>query len=53
MSVEPTYSYYEKMTEELEKIVNEVKEEAKPLTDGRHVFLLYVYESAMMKDLHH
>lgn len=35
VSVEPTYSYYEKMTEELEKIVNEVKEkeEAKPLTD--------------------
>lgn len=35
MSVEPTYSYYEKVTEELEKIVHEVKvkEEAKPLTD--------------------
>lgn len=35
MSVEPTYSYYEKVTEELEKIVYEVKvkEEAKPLTD--------------------
>lgn len=35
MSVEPTYAYYEKVTEELEKIVHEVKEkeEAKPLTD--------------------
>lgn len=35
ISVEPTYSYYEKVTEELEKIVHEVKvkEEAKPLTD--------------------
>lgn len=35
MSVEPTYSYYEKVTEELEKIVHEVKvnEEVKPLTD--------------------
>lgn len=35
MSVEPTYSYYEKVTEELQKIVHEVKvkEEAKPLTD--------------------
>lgn len=34
-SVEPTYSYYEKVTEELEKIVHEVKvnEEVKPLTD--------------------
>ncbi|KAK7916448.1 hypothetical protein WMY93_012209 [Mugilogobius chulae] len=36
MSVEPTYSYYEKMSEELEKIVHEVKvnEEAKPQTDA-------------------
>lgn len=35
VSVEPTYSYYEKVTEELEKIVHEVKvkEEAKSLTD--------------------
>lgn len=35
VSVEPTYSYYEKVTEELEKIVHEVKEkeEVKPLTD--------------------
>lgn len=35
VSVEPTYSYYEKVTEELEKIVHEVKvnEEATPLTD--------------------
>ncbi|XP_072308966.1 uncharacterized protein [Eucyclogobius newberryi] len=39
MSVEPTYSYYEKMSEELEKIVHEVKvnEEAKPLTDDEIV----------------
>ncbi|KAJ0023097.1 hypothetical protein NQD34_002996 [Periophthalmus magnuspinnatus] len=35
MSVQPTYSYYEKVSEELEKIVHEVKvnEEAKLLTD--------------------
>lgn len=35
VSVQPTYSYYEKVTEELEKIVHEVKEneEVKPLTD--------------------
>ncbi|KAJ0068621.1 hypothetical protein NL108_010298 [Boleophthalmus pectinirostris] len=35
MSVEPTYSYYEKVSEELEKIVHEVKvnEETKLLTD--------------------
>ncbi|XP_022056333.1 uncharacterized protein LOC110955583 [Acanthochromis polyacanthus] len=33
ISVEPTYSYYEKVTEELEKIVHEVKDEAKPLSD--------------------
>ncbi|XP_023136838.2 uncharacterized protein LOC111575754 [Amphiprion ocellaris] len=33
ISVEPTYSYYEKVTEELEKIVHEVKEEARPLSD--------------------
>lgn len=33
ISVEPTYSYYEKVTKELEKIVHEVKEEAKPLSD--------------------
>lgn len=39
MSVEPTYSYYEKVTEELEKIVHEVKvnEEAKPLTDDEAI----------------
>ncbi|XP_008278474.1 uncharacterized protein LOC103356181 [Stegastes partitus] len=33
ISVEPTYSYYEKVTDELQKIVHEVKEEAKPLSD--------------------
>ncbi|XP_028262207.1 uncharacterized protein LOC114436236 [Parambassis ranga] len=35
VSVEPTYSYYEKVTEELEKIVHEVKEkeEVKALSD--------------------
>uniref|UniRef100_UPI0037E9369A apoptosis facilitator Bcl-2-like protein 14 n=1 Tax=Semicossyphus pulcher TaxID=241346 RepID=UPI0037E9369A len=35
ISVEPTYSYYEKFSEELEKIVHEVqeKEEAEPLSD--------------------
>ncbi|KAF3690160.1 Bcl-2-like protein 12 [Channa argus] len=34
-AVEPTYSYYEKMSEELEKIVHEVKEkeEVQPLSD--------------------
>lgn len=41
VSVEPTYSYYEKFSEELEKIVLEVqeKEEVQPLSDGeKHVF---------------
>lgn len=35
VSVEPTYAYYEKVSEELEKIVHEVKEkeEVKPLSD--------------------
>ncbi|XP_049895125.1 uncharacterized protein LOC126386676 isoform X1 [Epinephelus moara] len=35
VSVESTYSYYEKMSEELEKIIHEVqeKEEAEPLSD--------------------
>lgn len=35
VSVEPTYSYYEKVSEELEKIVQEVqeKEEVEPLSD--------------------
>ena len=41
ISVEPTYSYYEKVSEELEKIVHEVKEkeEVQPLTDGKDQFL--------------
>lgn len=36
VSVEPTYSYYEKVTEELEKIVIEVqeKEQVEHLSDG-------------------
>lgn len=36
VSVEPTYSYYEKVSEELERIVLEVqeKEEVQPLSDG-------------------
>lgn len=36
ISVEPTYSYYEKVTEELEKIVIEVqeKEQVEHLSDG-------------------
>lgn len=36
VSVEPTYSYYEKVSEELERIVHEVqeKEEVEPLSDG-------------------
>ncbi|XP_070758673.1 apoptosis facilitator Bcl-2-like protein 14 [Enoplosus armatus] len=33
VSVEPTYSYYEKVSEELERIVHEVKEEVQPLSD--------------------
>lgn len=42
VSVEATYSYYEKVTEELERIVHEVqvKEEAEPLSDGEKLFLL-------------
>lgn len=41
VSVEPTYSYYEKVSEELERIVLEVQEqeEVQPLSDGeKHVF---------------
>ena len=39
--MEPTYAYYEKVSEELEKIVLEVKdkEEARPLTNGEKQFL--------------
>lgn len=42
-AVEPTYSYYEKVSEELEKIVHEVKvkEEVKPLSDGKKTFSHY------------
>lgn len=44
VSVEPTYSYYEKVSEELEKIVHEVKEkeEVEALTDGRKWLLFAV-----------
>lgn len=34
VSVESTYSYYEKVSEELERIVHEVQEEVEPLSDG-------------------
>lgn len=34
-AVEPTYSYYEKVSEEMEKIVHEVKEKEEVLTDGK------------------
>lgn len=36
ISVEPTYAYYEKVSEELERIVHEVKEkeEVEPLSHG-------------------
>lgn len=37
-AVEPTYSYYEKVSEELEKIVHEVKEEVQPLSNGKRLF---------------
>lgn len=42
VSVEPTYSYYEKVSEELERIVHEVqeKEEVEFLSDGEKLFLL-------------
>lgn len=40
VSVEPTYSYYEKVSQELERIVHEVQEneEVEPLTDGEKPF---------------
>lgn len=40
VSVESTYSYYEKVSEELERIVHEVqeKEEVEPLSDGEVTF---------------
>lgn len=42
VSVEPTYSYYEKVSEELERIVHEVqeKEEVQYLSDGEKLFSL-------------
>lgn len=42
MSVEPTYSYYEKVSEEMEKIVHEVqeKEESQHLSDGEKPVLV-------------
>lgn len=45
VSVEPTYSYYEKVTEELEKIVHEVKEkeEVLRLSDGKKQFSLHAH----------
>ena len=44
ISVEPTYSYYEKVTEELEKIVIEVqeKEEAEHLSDGEKSLIIII-----------
>lgn len=44
VSVQPTYSYYEKVSEELEKIVHEVKvnEEVETLTDGKKQLLFYI-----------
>lgn len=46
VSVEPTYSYYEKVSEELERIVQEVqvKEEVKRLSDGEKHFLFAFIE---------
>ncbi len=47
--MEPTYSYYEKLSEELEKIVHEVqvKEEAEPLSDGEKPFVLTFIELSL------
>lgn len=42
VSVEPNYSYYEKVSEELERIVLEVQEEAQPLSDGENKLLFLV-----------
>lgn len=41
MSVEATYSYYEKVSQELERIVHQVKEEVEQLTDGEKLFLVH------------
>lgn len=35
VSVEPTYAYYEKVSEEMELIVNQVKENEKVMTNGK------------------
>lgn len=35
VSVEPTYSYYERVSEEMQKIVHEVKEKEEVLTNGK------------------
>lgn len=42
--MEPTYAYYEKVSEELEKIVHEVKEkeENETLSDGEKQLLFMV-----------
>lgn len=48
VSVEPTYSYYEKMSEELERIVLEVqeKEEVQPLSDEEVINRLFALTKA-------
>lgn len=45
VSVEPTYSYYEKVSEELEKIVHEVKEETETLSDGEKRLLYAAFKN--------
>lgn len=48
VSVQPTDSYYEKVSEELEKILNEVKEkEVETLTDGKKLFLFSFSEPSL------
>lgn len=56
ISVEPTYSYYEKVSEELERIVHEVKEqeELETLSDGEKLcfeLLLSSCENSSIKRL--
>lgn len=49
--MEPTYSYYEKVSEELERIVHEVqeKEEPEPLSDGeKQVFFLSCHKAEIV-----
>lgn len=57
VSVEPTNCYYEKMSDELKKIVNEVKEkeEEKPLSDGEKQLLLMLIKAALRheKNINH